>query len=284
MVVKACPEARADACIVPVGAGEGHRTGATKSKQRSAHMKTNTNQRLVLLLALLAAAGIASSALAGHVEAAKPQKPPPDADCWLSEVCSIPRGGNADVLTIYTPDGTVLTQIFAFGQDEDGHLYYFDRKVVPVDMERFGHYTALLESDGSWSEALGIFKVRDNSGHSGKEDRYVLGFTSDPLLARNAAGLPDMVYLEAADLRNPVPLTSGEGDYLSVPYDATRFLSKEWQAQGYKAEFRTATEVPEPGALGLVGLGLTGVMVAHHGKEHAEPLPPSDRAAALGAA
>lgn len=239
--------------------------------------RTTTHRRIALLLMLLAAAGMASSPLASPVINAKPFKPT-DAVCWVTPDCAVPRGGDADVMTIYRPDGSVLTQIFAFGHEDDAHLYYFDAKTVPVDLDKFGHYTALLASGGQWDEAFGIFKL---PGHNDHDKKFVLGFTADPQIAVSQAGFPGAAVVEQAAMANPVPLTDEPGNYLSVPYDATPFLSPAWRDAGYRAEFRTAVPTPEPGSLALVGTGLAAVMVARHHKE--EPVPPAEAGARASA-
>jgi hypothetical protein len=54
-----------------------------------------------------------------------------DADCWFNLGCSLPRGGDSDVLTVHSPDGSIYAQAFAFGNEEGGNEYFFDPAQVP---------------------------------------------------------------------------------------------------------------------------------------------------------
>ena len=178
---------------------------------------------------------------------------PGDAACWFNFSCGRSRGGDSDVLTVYDPAGAVYAQVFAFGNEEANNTYYFDPAAVPVDSTQFGSYTTLLESDGvTWSDTFGIATV------GGRE---VLAFISDPQTATAPPPpLPGLTFIELQDRVAPSPEPDPDSLFLTIPYNATRYLSPDLRNLGYTADFRSdVARVPESTTLSLLGLGLIGL-------------------------
>lgn len=178
---------------------------------------------------------------------------PTDDACWVDPNCSKARGGDTDVMTIYKADGSIFDQIFAFGAEEKDNVYYFDPTVVSVDPNEFGFYTTLLETDGiTWSDNFGI---ADLPGIG-----LVLGFISDPNIFAQPP-LNGLTFIEEIGILNPVPeVGSLDSKYLTIPYDATRYLSEQMRRDGFTATFRS--DVPEPDLFALMALAAVGLMVA----------------------
>ncbi|MFO1428781.1 MAG: PEP-CTERM sorting domain-containing protein [Candidatus Competibacteraceae bacterium] len=193
-----------------------------------------------------------------------------DAACWLNPACSLPRGGDSDVMTVYQ-NGQIFAQAFAFGNEENNNVYYFDPAQVPVDSSMYEHYTTLLEPDGAWSDTYGVAWFFHDIGGGApigvvwRDPRpflpgfYALAFMSD---YQDPNHIPPIVdnrfFFEQPDILNPVPEPSEDSLYLTVPYDATPYLDPALRTQGYTADFRSDV-VPEPGTFALVGLGLAGL-------------------------
>lgn len=204
-------------------------------------MKSNYKHPLYLAISL---ALTALTPLSAHALDLHGYTTANDAACWTDPSCSLPRGGDSDVMTVYNPNGTIFQQIFAFGNEELNNIYYFDPASVPVDSSQFGNYTSLYEANGDYSDTFGIATLGGNL--------VVLAFSSDPqsTLYPNAG----ISFIETAGAVNPVP----ENDpYLTTPYNATFYLSPDMQAAGYTATFQS--DVPEASDLLLLSAGLLGL-------------------------
>lgn len=170
-------------------------------------------------------------------------------------------------MTVYARDpvsggrGPIYEQIFAFGAEEADNTYFFDFSRVQGDPAQALGYTTLWERDGSaWSDAFGV--------QVNAQGNAIVGFYSDP---RTSANIPAAAFVifEQAGVPNPVPEpNSSDSAYLTVEYDATRYLSTTMQANGYTATFQSVTAVPEPDtyAMMLVGVAAIGATIGRRAR------------------
>jgi len=178
-----------------------------------------------------------------------------DGSCAIDPNCAVPRGGVSDVMTVYK-DHAVFARIFAFGKEEAGNLYYFDPALVKANSVMGS--TTLKDSGGEFSDLFGagtIGGIPDLVFESDGEDGVLLG---DPrqALAETPGANPNHWILEPGSL------------YLTIEYDATRYLDPTIVAAGYTATFQS--DIPEPSTLALSALALSGL--AFFGKRRCDQL------------
>jgi hypothetical protein len=195
------------------------------------------------------AVAIALASLSASALDIKGFSTPGDAACAVDPACALPRGGVSDIMTVYDPEGSVVGQIFAFGNEEADNLYYFGSN-IQVDAGQFGLYTTVLENTGEVSDTFGVadLAIADIQGLEG----LALAFISDPNTFPDP--IDGLTFSEILD-PTPNPYVWEPGGNWSIEYDATRYLSPELRREGFTVGFRTDVEVPEPASLALLGIG-----------------------------
>lgn len=204
-------------------------------------MKYSKKNRLLHLASLVLAGWVPFEAHASDLNGYTTAN---DATCWLDASCSLARGGNSDVMTVYNPNGSVYQQIFAFGYEETNNEYFFSPSLVQVDPSQYNNYTTLLDPTGSWSDVFGVDYI------------YGVGYVLSFLSSQQTFPPPpaSQVYTKNLAAANPVPdIADSNGNYLTIAYDASQYLSPVMQNEGYTATFQS--DIPEPATLGLLVLG-----------------------------
>ena len=140
----------------------------------------------------------------------------------------------SDALIVFGPDGQVIAQVSVLESQEDPNAIYWIPDPSLINPAMFGYATTLLEHDGSYSDIFGIC----NCG-----GQLVLAFNSDG---------------------DGVPAAFGGQGYYYLPegrgfFDATIYLNPELVARGFRAQFYSDGDVPEPGTLILFGSGLVAL-------------------------
>jgi hypothetical protein len=202
---------------------------------------------------------------------------PDDAACWTEAACALPRGGDSGVMTVYAPDGTVFAQAFAFGAEQftqlTANVYYFDPTGVPVDVSMVGLPSGLVRPAPPGQlrilgAVFGIAETPMGPALAFSRDWPFLDESYWPIAfppgvdrfgcPQSPFNPPGTKVQECPDIPNPAPGPgSSNGDFLTIAYDATPYLSPDFRLAGYTADFRTDTgSVPSPGTFALFGLGL----------------------------
>lgn len=205
---------------------------------------------------------------------------PDDAACWTDAACALPRGGDSGVMTIYAPDGTVFAQAFAFGAEQftqlTANVYYFDPTGVPVDASLIGLPSGLVRPAPSGhlrvlGAVFGIAETPLGPALAFSRDWPALDENYWPILfppgvdrfgcPQSPFNAPGTKVQECADIPNPVPRPDRPTSrFLTIAYDATPYLSADFQQGGYTADFRTdVSPIPEPRSFALLGLGLVAL-------------------------
>jgi hypothetical protein len=199
-----------------------------------------TSIKILWALALPLSSSVASATDIGGFST------PNDAVCAIEAACSLARGGVSDVMTVYAPDGSVFERIFAFGNEEQNNLYYFND--IPTVVQQWGYFAQLV--DGTNSYASDAFGVADLTLFS---LGYKLGFQSGGEIFHYPI-TPNIDTFPKILGGNPNHWVLEPGAFsLTIEYDATAYLDLAWQSEGYTATFQS--DVSEPTTLALLGIG-----------------------------
>ena len=162
--------------------------------------------------------------------------------------------GVSDSLTVFDPTGSIFAQVTATEADEitngPGQVYIIPMAGL-VDSTQFGNATTLFES-GNPSFSSDIFGIASLVAGCLDPNGLCLGFSSDTETLPQPFGT------------FPINLPEGNG-----VFDATMYLTPDFQAQGFTAQFVSDSEVPAPPSLVLLGLGVLVAMRWMRPKEHA---------------
>ncbi len=150
----------------------------------------------------------------------------------------------SDWLRVWDPAGNLVGEATVTEAEEvaNGPDFIYIIPDIPVDETQFGNYTTLWEGNPTnFSDVFGIAFGVPGCLHP---DQLCLAFSSD------VEGIP-------GGFTGVGPGPAGHFEELDVVYDATFYLHPALQAEGFRAGF--FSDVPEPGSLLLLGIGLFGL-------------------------